>query len=150
MKYAPIAIALLLVCGCASSSNRQQSALANSVDVEIGQLDTMNNMDYIAGPVNIQYQFGITNHTGVPITLRRLQLRTVSPGAYSLRTPTSTITANVPPGQTKVVNLSAWGRSSGNELHAQEPVSLQGTAYFDSPHGSFVKVFNTLLAQGGA
>ena len=149
MKYASVLLALVLTAGCASSSNSAQNDLPNKVQVELGQVSNLSNAYYFAGPVNIQYQLGITNNTGVPITLRRLQLRTISPGAYALRTPTSTMTANVAPGQSTVVNLSAWGRTSGNELSAQEPVSIQGTAYFDSPQGSFVKVFTTLIPQVG-
>jgi hypothetical protein len=148
MKSASVLFALVLAAGCASS-NSAQNDLANKVQVELGQVSNLSNMYYFAGPVSIQYQLGIKNDTGVAITLRRLQLRTISPGAYALRTPTSTITANVQPGQSTVVNLSAWGRTSGNELSAQEPVSIQGTAYFDSPQGSFVKVFTTLIPQGG-
>lgn len=149
MKSAAMLFALMLVAGCASSSSNAQNDLANMVQVELGQVTNLSSTYYFAGPVSIQYQLGVRNNTGVPITLRRLQLRTISPGAYALRTPTSTITANVPPGQSTVVNLSAWGRTSGNELSAQEPVSIQGTAYFDSPQGSFVKVFTTLIPQGG-
>src|SRR4051794_37650123 len=119
MKAASILAALLIVSGCASSSNTQNQ-LATKVQLELGQVGSFNNSYYFAGPVSIQYQLGIANNTGVPVTLRRLQLRTVNPGAYSLRTPTSTITANVPPGQSTVVNLSACGYTSGSELHAQE------------------------------
>ena len=149
MKYASIFVALLLVAGCASSSSDAQNALADKVQVQLGQYATNNNLYYFAGPINIQYQLAITNNTAETITLRRLQLRTVSPGAYALSTPTSMITATVAPGKTTTVNLSAWGRSSGSYLRAEEPVTIQGTAYFDSPRGGFVKIFNQMLSQMG-
>jgi hypothetical protein len=149
MKYASVFLALLFAAGCASSSSPAQDQLAGKVQVQLGQVGNFgSNTYYFAGPVNIQYQLEIQNNTGVPVTLRRLQLRTISPGAYALRTPTSTITANVPSGKTSVVNLSAWGRTSGSELRAEEPVSIEGTAYFDSPQGNFVKIFTALIPQG--
>ena len=149
MKSASICLALLLAGGCASSSSQAQDQLANKIHVQLGQVTNLgSNLQYFAGPVNIQYQLAVQNNTSVPVTLRRLQLRTISAGAYALRTPTSVITANVPVGQTSVVNVSAWGRTSGNELRTEEPVSIQGTAYFDSPQGSFVKIFTAMIPQG--
>ena len=149
MKSASLLVAFLLVAGCASSSGDARNALADKVQVQLGQYATNNNLYYFAGPINVQFQFAITNNTGETITLRRLQLRTVSPGAYALRTPTSPITSIVPAGKTTTVNLSAWGRTSGSTLRAEEPVTIQGTAYFDSPRGSFVKIFNQMLSQMG-
>ena len=149
MKYASVLAIVLVLAGCASSSGDAQNALASKVQLQLGQYDTNNNFYYLAGPINIQYQLAITNNTGETITMRRIQLRTVSPGAYALRTPTSTITATVPPGKTTTLNLSAWGRTSGSTLRAEEPVTIQGTAYFDSPRGSFVKIFNQTLSQIG-
>src|SRR5512141_1053346 len=91
MKYASVLTVLFILAGCASSSDSAQNALASKVQLQLGQYDTNNNLYSFAGPINIQYQLAIANNTGETITLRRLQLRTVSPGAYALRTPTSVI-----------------------------------------------------------
>ena len=146
MKYASALVALLLVWGCASASDAQK-ALADKVQLQLAQSTTTQNLNYLAGPVNIQYQLGINNTTDQTITLRRLQLRTISPGAYSLRTPTSYITATIPAHQSTAVNLSAWGYTTGSTLRSEEPVSIQGTAYFDTAQGSFVKIFTQLIPQ---
>lgn len=149
MKYAVAVTTLLLLAGCASSA--QNSGDADKLQVQLGQVDTpgSSNLYYFAGPINVRYQLAITNPTSDTYQLRRLDLRTISPGAYSLRTPPSPIQATIPPGKTTVVNLSAWARSSGSYLRAEEPVTIQGTAYFDGPHGNFVKVFTQMLTQFG-
>lgn len=146
MKYA---IATLLFLTACASSNQQDST--PKLDLQLAQVGSSagSNLYYFAGPVNVQFQLAITNPTNETFTLRRLELRTISPGAYSLRTPTSPISAIVTPGKTTVVNLSAWGRTSGSYLHAEEPVTIQGMAYFDGPHGRFVKVFHQMLSQFG-
>jgi hypothetical protein len=151
MKSLASLAALVLAVGCASS-NAQSSGDAAKLQVQLAQVGTSNagNLYYFAGPINVQYQLAITNPTTDTFTLRRIDLRTTSSGAYSLRTPNSPITAPIPPGKTTVINLSAWGRSSGSYLSANEPVTIQGTVYFDGPHGNFVKVFNQMLTQFGS
>jgi hypothetical protein len=39
-----------------------------------------------------------------------------------------------------------WGSSRGGMLAEEEPIQLQGTAYFDGPSGAFVRLFNTRLS----
>jgi len=150
LKYAMSLAALLVLAGCASSA--QSSGDADKLQIQLAQFDTpgASNLYYFAGPINVRYQLSITNPTSDTYTLRRIELRTTSPGAYSLHTPPSSITAVIPPGKTTVVNLSAWARSSGSYLRAEEPVTIQGTAYLDGPHGPFAKIFTQMLTQFGS
>ena len=71
-----------------------------------------------------------SNPTNETFKLRRLNLQTIGPGAYSLRTGDSPM------------NFSA-----GGFMRASEPVTLRGLAYFDGPSGSFVKMFNEVIPQ---
>jgi hypothetical protein len=142
LKNAALFLGLFVVLGCASANTPP-------IGISLEQVNTTPDMYYFAGPVNIQYQLSITNPTNETYRLRRLDLRTISPGAYSLRTPVSLMNVTIPPGKTVTVNLSAWGRSSGSYLHAEEPVTIQGTAHFEGPNGNFVKIFQQMLPQHG-
>jgi hypothetical protein len=136
-----IAVAVLFVglLGFASSS---RGAEAPKLDIQLRQASMPGDVFYFRGPVNLQYQLAITNPSNEPVTLRRIDLSTLGPGAYSLRTGATPITRTIPPNGTVAINLSAWGRSSGGFLRSEEPVTIHGIAYFDSPgHKSFIKQF---------
>jgi hypothetical protein len=112
------------------------------LDVHLQQLMSTDDMFYFRGPINIQYRLTVSNPTDQPVTLRRLELSTLGPGSYSLRTGSSPVTRTIPPNGTTSLTLSAWGRSSGGYLRSQEPVSIRGVAYFeDAGRHSFVKQF---------
>jgi hypothetical protein len=131
------AILLVALSGFAASSNDPK------VNVHLTPLGNYGDMFYFRGPINLQYQLTVDNPTGTPLTLRRLELRTVGPGAYSLRTGASTpIKQTIQPGGTTNLTLSVWGRASGGYLRSEEPVTVQGIAYFVTPTGhSFVRSF---------
>ena len=128
----------LLVAGC-GSSNLSSNGGPN-VTVHLAQVNTAPDVFYFAGPVNIQYQLSITNPTSDALTLTRLDLETIGPGAYSLRTAATPMNLKVPPNSTATYTISVWGRARGGYLAADEPVTLRGTAYFKGPSGSFVRI----------
>ena len=41
--------------------------------------------------------------------------------------------------------IHANGTSAGGRFASDEPVVFHGSAYFDSPHGAFVKMFEDVL-----
>jgi len=97
------------------------------VSVRIAPLDTTSDSFYFRGPIGLRYGVEVSNPSNEPVTLRRLDLHSFGGGAYALR-------ANSTP-------ISTWGRARGGFINSGEPVILQGTAYFDSPKGPFVKLF---------
>lgn len=103
-------------------------------------LTTASNVLYFAGPVNVQFAVTLTNPTDTPVTLRRLDLRTVGGGSFFMRTTGTVFHIEVPPHGSKTVTMSAWGNSRGGMLAEDEPIQLQSTAYFDSPKGTFIKL----------
>ena len=145
MKTAVAFLCALVVVACAS--NRQSSG--PNVTVHLAQTNSANDIFYFAGPVAIQYQVSVANPTNQQLTLERLDLRTIGPGAYSLRTAPTPMNLTVPPNGTSVFNISVWGRAHGGYLRATEPVTIQGTAYFRGPSGSFVRIFTENLSQMG-
>lgn len=135
---------LMLSAACAST---QQPSNAPTVQLRLDQVNTPSDVFYYAGPVNVQYQLTIANPTNQPLTLERLDLATVGPGAYSLRANGTPMKLTVPPNGTATYTISAWGRAHGGYLTRDEPVTLRATAYFKGPSGSFVKMFNENISQ---
>jgi hypothetical protein len=136
-SFAAAAVLLIALSGFASSSSNSPK-----VDVHLMQTSMPADTFFFRGPINLQYQLTIDNPTGEPVTLRRLDLSTIGPGAYSLRTGATPITRTIRPNGTTTITLSAWGRASGGDLRSEEPVTVRGIAYFDTPHGhGFVRQF---------
>ncbi|HWW62747.1 MAG TPA: hypothetical protein VN181_15335 [Thermoanaerobaculia bacterium] len=135
----------LIIAGCASgnSSNGGPPVELDLAQIGGGAQDTF----YFRGPVNVQYRLAINNPTNEPLTLRRISLQTIGSGAYVLNTGVSPIQATVPPNASVQIPLSAWGRARGGFMTSTEPVTVRALAYFDSPHGSFVKQATKLLSQ---
>ncbi len=136
------AVTLVLLSGCASSS---QSSGPN-LTLHLTPVNSPADIFYFAGPINVQYQLSVTNPTSEPLTLSRLELRTIGPGAYSIRTQASPMNLKIPPNATATYTISVWGYARGGYLAAEEPVSLQGTAFFQgSSSRSFVRIFNETI-----
>jgi len=149
MKSAlPIVLLTLLATGCGSSS--MSSSTAPGVTVHLAQVPMPQDIFYFSGPVNIQYQLAVTNPTSDPVTLSRLDLQTVGPGAYSLRTAATPMNLKVPPNTTAKFLISVWGRARGGYLSASEPVTIRGTAYFqdEATRKSFIRLFNENILPG--
>ena len=103
-------------------------------------MNTPTNILYFAGPVNLQFQVTLTNPTDTAVTLRRLDLRSVGSASLSLRTTSTPANVEVKPHASASVTVSVWAYSRGGMLAESEPISLQTTAYFESPHGPFVRL----------
>jgi hypothetical protein len=133
------AVLVLVLGGCASSAD---SGTGPNLDIHLQQASGVPDMFYFRGPINLQYRLSIANPTGTPLTLRRLDLRTIGPGAYSIRTGSTPIRQTIAPNGTTTVVLSAWGQATGGYLRSEEPVNVRGVAYFDTPDGhGFVRQF---------
>src|SRR5438132_5019312 len=138
MKSAVSALALGLLLACASSS---QSSGPN-VTLQLQPINQPTDVFYFSGPINLQYRLVINNPTDQALTLTRLDLRTIGPGAYSLRTTATPMNLKVAPNSATVYTISVWGYSRGGYLASTGPVTLQGTAYFKGRSDGFVRIFN--------
>jgi hypothetical protein len=112
-----------------------------AVSVRIAPLDTTSDLFYFRGPIGLRYGVEVSNPSNETVTLRRLDLHSFGGGAYSLRANSTPMKVQIPPGGAKTFSISTWGRARGGFINSGEPVILQGTAYFDGPKGSFVKLF---------
>lgn len=141
MKRALVTVAILFA-ACASSSGPE-------VWVHLEQLTS--NTDFrFGGPVNIRYRVTITNETDAPVTLTRIELRTVGGGgAYVLREPSIPQHLAVGPKSSAGVDVIARGTAIGGNAAAAEPVTVRAIAYLDGPTGAFTRIVNETFAQLG-
>ena len=133
---------VLLLAACASNPKNE----GPPIGIDLALANGASNILYFAGPVNLQFAVTLTNPTDMPVTLRRLDLRTFGGGSFNLRAAGTPFHVEVKPHANTTVTMSAWGNSRGGMLAEDEPIQLQATAYFDSPKGAFVRLFNTVVS----
>jgi hypothetical protein len=136
MKHA-LLIALLLA-GCASGPAEDPNAPNITLHLSPYQ-DALNDYRF-SGPVNIQFALSMTNTSNQPVTLDRIEIRTVGSGAYTIRPTTTSINVNLGPGESRSMPISVWGYARGGQMSSTEPVTLRGTAYLRGPAGPFVRL----------
>lgn len=102
-----------------------------------------------SGPTSITFQVSITNKSSEMITIRQLQLASVGTGAYVLRRDPHFLNKDIPPGETLVATINVPAFAQGGNTGSREPVTVRGTAYFDSEYGLFQRVFLSNFQQGG-
>jgi hypothetical protein len=143
MKFKVFAVALVLFASAAIGHAKESPKVA----INLSQLTSTNDTFYFRGPVNIQYRLEVRNPTSQTVTLRSLRLESIGPGAYSIHSSSTPLKLQLGPNESKAMTISLWGRARGGFMTASEPVTIRGTAYFNSPSGSFVKLFNENIMQ---
>lgn len=142
MRRAAVAVVFALLAACSSNPASE----GPPIGLELAIVNTPTNVLYFAGPVNLQFQVTLSNPTDQPVTLRRLDLRTTGSGSFFMRATGTPFHVEVKPHASTTVTMSAWGNSRGGYLAADEPLTLQATAYFDSPKGPFIRMLNTIAS----
>ena len=148
MKRLVAAAFACLTLAC-SSGNRAQIL---QPELDIVQIMGPQELNYQQGQIEIQYGLRIANRSSEPISLRQLLLESVgSGGPYRLRRETYFLQREVPPNQ--FVDVVFWAKAYSNgdfaSIDATAPVTIRGTAYFQSASGDFRQVFVKLLTQMG-
>jgi hypothetical protein len=141
-RFLILLIVLLLLAACSSNPKND----APPIGVDLALANTPTNILYFAGPVNLQFAVTLTNPTDMPVTLRRLDLRTLGGSSFYMRATGTPFHVEVKPHANTTVTMSAWGNSRGGMLAEDEPIQLQATAYFDSPKGPFVRLLNAVVS----
>ena len=147
MKRLAVVAAVLLAAACASSGPQ---ANITAPDFDIEQTFGPGDVGYPDGPLDVRYQIHIVNNAAVPITLKRVNLHTVNPpgGAYTLTAPlVHPFNVEIPAKGEKTVDLWAHAQSYGVSMRDREPVTLKGTAYFETPQGIYNQVLNQEIQQ---
>lgn len=138
-----LASILLALGSCASS------AKLTRVEPAIAVVQTSTNPFLMeqGGQLAVVYMMAIRNTTSEPITLTRLEMKTIGGGPYLLRGTPVTFHRSIAPGKTAKVRFSMWAWSPGGRTVAAEPVVLSGLVWFDSPSGSFSTRFLQRIRQ---
>jgi hypothetical protein len=136
---------LLLLTACASAT--QDDPNAPNVVLHLAQYESAPNAYLYGGLVNVRFALSIANRTNDPLTLTRIEIRTVSSGAYTIRPTSTPLNVDVAPGQEKTIPLSLWANARGGNLAAQEPVTIRAAAYMKGPTGPFVRLFTEYFTE---
>jgi hypothetical protein len=145
--FVAAAICTLLSACASTGSLARASGKGPAPEIKIAQVVSGADLLYFRGPVPLSYVLEIRNPLQVPVTLRRVTLRTQGRGAYTLNSEALGLKKTIPPGGSEAIQLSTWGRSRGGFLSQSEPVTLLGTAVFDTPDGPVARLFTEYLPQ---
>jgi hypothetical protein len=139
-------VAVLILAACASSHGPADTRLKPEIHLEqvVGPAD----LGYPGGAIDVQYEIQITNHAQEPMTLRRVEVRSVGGGAYRLRPETYRFNDTATPGNFIAVRFWAHAYQAGAfGRGSTEPVTLRAILYFDSPSGGFQHILLKELTQ---
>ncbi|MGZ4809474.1 MAG: hypothetical protein ACXV7D_09120 [Thermoanaerobaculia bacterium] len=147
MKRAAAILALLLS-AAACATNPANDPTRPQIDLE--ELTGPQDIGYVRGAFDVQYQLTVANPGSDPITLRRVELQTTGGGgAYAVRRDFKIFQELIAPGTQASVTF--WMHAISNyypgDIGSNSPVSIRGVATFDSPKGSLHQVFVKLLSQ---
>jgi len=138
-------LAVILLTACASAT--PDDANAPNVSLHLAQYDSAPSAYLYGGAVNVRYSLSVANRMKNPVTLTRIEIRTVSSGAYTIRPTSTPVNIDLAPGQEKTIPLSLWANARGGNLSAHESVTLRATAYMTGPSGPFVRLFTEYLNE---
>ncbi|HEV7486688.1 MAG TPA: hypothetical protein VGQ65_13505 [Thermoanaerobaculia bacterium] len=148
-----LAAAALAVVACSSSGPAapKQKAEIPPPDFEIRQLVGPAELNYEPGAIEVKFRLDIGNRATIPMTLRRIEIRTVNPdgGAYTLD-PTHRayyFNKTINPQEHAAVDFWAKANAYGRSTRENEPVTVRGTLYFQTPNGYYDQVFVKEIGQ---
>ena len=157
MRKTLIALSLVLVGACASgggtnaTSNNKTAANATSPapEVQIMQVGGVPPAArHVRGGVSVQYAVEVSNPSSEAITLKRINVQSVSEGAYNVRH-SQPFDKLIPASERHVVEFFAPAYASGNSVvGANGPVTLRVIAEFDGPRGGFQEVVTQVVNTG--
>jgi len=130
-------LAALLLAACASAPAKNEPA----VTAQLADVHFSGDVRF-ANQIAVQFRVQVTNSTADTVRLRKVELHTAATGAFGVRV-TNNYDVTIPAGQSTVVELSGTGQSVGGRFAPDEPVMFRGSAYVDTPSGSFVKMFES-------
>ena len=121
-------------------------------ELQFVQLSGPAEQNYTAGDIEVQYGIRISNRSSEPITLRRIELRSVGLGGpYRLLTRTYYFERVIRPEKFEDVTFWAKAVAEGDGManDARAPVTVRAVVFFESPAGGFRDVITQILAQSG-
>jgi hypothetical protein len=149
-----LAAAALAAIACTSSSGPaapKQKAEIPPPEFEIRQLVGPAELNYEEGAIEVKYRLDITDRADIPMTLSRLEIVTVNPegGAYTLDASHRAyyFRKTINPHEHAVVDFWAKAYGYGRGARENEPITVRGTLYFQTPNGYYNQVFVKEIGQ---
>jgi hypothetical protein len=130
------AVLMFVVAGCSSSSSGGDNAKSDKVEILIAQT---NNLPAAArftdGALSIHYAVRAENRSAEPITLKRVNVQSVSEGGYYVAPQSKPYDATIAPGQRQEVELWVSASPGRSVVGNNGPVTLRVTCEFESVSG---------------
>jgi hypothetical protein len=148
-----LAAAALAAVACSSSApgTPKQKAEIPQPDFEIRQLVGPAELNYEEGAIEVKFRLEIGNRADVPITLSRIEIMTVNPegGAYTLDRGHRAYYFRKPINAHQQAAIDFWAKAYayGRGARENEPVTVRGTLYFETPNGYYNQVFVKEIGQ---
>jgi hypothetical protein len=140
-----------VACSSAGPATLKQKAEIPKPDFEIRQLVGPAELNYETGAIEVKYRLEIGNRADVPITLSRLEIVTVNPegGAYTLDPSHRAyyFRKMINAHQQAAIDFWAKAYGYGRSSRDNEPVTVRGTLYFETPNGYYNQVFVKEIGQ---
>lgn len=109
------------------------------------------------GPFDVQLGVEVQNLSNEPVTVKRVEIAEVGPGAWVLRSGVAGIGPNRPylfntivaPGRSETVTFWAHAYAVGvrGSNEENEPVTLRANVFFEAPSGAFHEITQQILDQ---
>jgi len=142
MKTTLCSVALLALLSACASGNQNSGP---PVDLQVAPINLSSNILYFRGTVPLQFAVRVTNPTQEPVSMQSLDLATVGPGAFRIRSGAVPVNRTIPPGGTTDLTVQTWGWASGGFFRAEEPVTIRANGTFRSGGHSFIKMTNEVI-----
>ncbi len=140
MKTTLAFLSILLIAGCASQSNNVKVDIAQP-HVEIEQLSSVPvAAQHVTGGVPVQYRMTITNNAQIPITLMRVDVRSMGQGAYDVQPNSKPYSLAIGPGETQTIDFWVPTNVVPSVAGANGAVALQLRTEYSSSVGQFQNV----------
>ena len=147
MSCRAIAVLALVLAGCAAADQRPAQLLAPTVRVRqmAGQI-----LPSPYAPVSqIELLVDIFNESSEPITLKRLQLQSLTGGGFRFIPTSKAFNKVIPSGGVETFDLWVEIAAESPGVDVRSPSTVRGTALFDSPAGGFRHVFTSEIVEHG-
>lgn len=136
---------LLAFVGCATAPATNPQA----PEIRIEQLPASAFDVQQQGATSIGYRMTVRNHEGMPITLTKLEMRTVGRSPYVLRNVPVALNERVEAGQEKDVAFSMWAYPQQGQTKA-DTVWVEGKLSYEDAKGASSAPFAVSFRQPAA
>jgi hypothetical protein len=136
-----VGLALLLLLASASCSS---SSIPRLIEPEfrvrqvVGQIAPSRRL---SSATEINLMIDIANRSEETITLKRVSLQSMGSGGFRIEPASRTYDVRIEPRQVQTVDIWVFAQSESTSIDPNAPVSVRGTAIFNTPAGNFRSVF---------